>query len=382
MSAKSTSIATSIDIPDSLSPVERGQAIRQQRADSGRHDQPYQTRTATGSITSTTASKKRSLEDSEADPEFLALSKRQRRRVDTAFEKALRAVRKRRKVAEHAVAPASELGGGGFEVEDDEMGGGGFVAEEESGGGFMAEDDTTPATASTPHPSETADLLPYSALPDVFASLGLTWDDDVLATFKAISAASRGQEGADQSSWSLDDNYVDLKDFRSVIAVLMEPEEDKEGDVDDEDDDDGDVYAEDEEMQGDSSDLSEPENDDGSPVAKSRRKPGRRQKTKEAQEEALRIDQAGQRKLTREEKDWVGNMWETMFEGTTIGRGQRGENGRLLGKEQIKRWADQLGMAWTDQELTEMIELFSTQPGKRGLGFDDFCTLLVRGGML
>jgi hypothetical protein len=29
------------------------------------------------------------------------------------------------------VAPASELGGGGFEVEDDEMGGGGFVAEEE-----------------------------------------------------------------------------------------------------------------------------------------------------------------------------------------------------------------------------------------------------------
>jgi hypothetical protein len=33
-------------------------------------------------------------------------------------------------------------------------------------------------------------------------------------------------------------------------------------------------------------------------------------------------------------------------------------------------------------KLTEMIELFSTQPGKRGLGFDDFCTLLVRGGML
>lgn len=33
-------------------------------------------------------------------------------------------------------------------------------------------------------------------------------------------------------------------------------------------------------------------------------------------------------------------------------------------------------------KLTEMIELFSTQPGKRGLGFDDFCTLLIRGGML
>lgn len=260
-------------------------------------------------------------------------------------------MRKRRKVAGQAGVSGPASGGGGFEVEDDDMGGGGLVAEEEGGGGFMA-DDATPSTASTPHPSETADLLPYSALPDVFASLELTWDDDVLATFKAISAASRGQEGADQTSWSLDDNYVDLKDFRSVIAVLMEPEEGEGDDDDEDDDDDGDAYAEDEEMQGDSSDLSEPENDDGSPVAKSRRKPGRKQKTKGEQEEALRIDQAEQRKLTREEKDWVGNMWETMFEGTTIGRGQRGENGRLLGKEQIKRWADQLGMAWTDQEVS------------------------------
>ena len=328
-------------------------AISQQKSNHRHHYQPYQTRTATGSITSTTASKKRTLEDTDADPEFLALSKRQRRRVDAAFEKALRTVRKRRKVAGQAAASEPESGGGGFEVEDDDMGGGGFVAEEEGGGGFMADDDPTPSSVSTPHPSETADLLPYSALPDVFTSLGLTWDDDVLATFKAISAASRGREGADQTSWSLDDNYVDLKDFRSVIAVLMEPEEDKEGHDDDEDDDDdGDAYAEDEEMQGDSSDLSEPENDDGSPVAKSRRKPGRKQKTKGEQEVALRIDQAEQRKLTREEKDWVGNMWETMFEGTTIGRGQRGENGRLLGKEQIKRWADQLGMAWSDQEVS------------------------------
>jgi hypothetical protein len=262
-------------------------------------------------------------------------------------------VRKRRKLEGKAGTAGAE-GGGGFTADDDEMGGGGgFVADEEGGGGFMADDEPTPSTASTPHPSETADLLPYSALPDVFASLGLAWDDDVLATFKAISAASRGLEGADQTSWSLDDNYVDLKDFRSVIGVLMEPEEDKEGDDEDDDDDEGDAYAEDEEMQGDSSDLSAPENDEGSPATKSRRRPGRTKKAEAAEgEEALRIEQAGQRKLTREEKDWVGNMWETMFEGTTVGRGQRGENGRLLGKEQIKRWADQLGMAWTDQEVS------------------------------
>lgn len=226
------------------------------------------------------------------------------------------------------------------------MGGGGFVAEDDdAGGGFMAEDDDEPAAQKAPHPSETADLLPYSALPDVFTSLGLAWDDDVLATFKAIQAASRGAEGADQTSWSMEDNYVDLKDFRSVVGVLMEPEEDGEGG---ESSDDGDAYAEDEEMQA-SSDLSEPE-ETASPTTKSRR--ARRTKPPTAEEDALRIDQAGQRKLTREEKDWVGNMWETMFEGTTIGPGQRGANGRLLGKEQIKRWADQLGMAWSDQEVS------------------------------
>lgn len=270
--------------------------------------------------------------------------------MDGAFEKALRAVRKRRKVG--------EAGGdvrGGFGVEDEEMGGG-FVADEEDGGGggFMPDDEPTPSTTS-PHPSDTADLLPYSALPDVFTTLGLTWDDDVLATFKAIQAASRGhQEGADQSSWSMDDNYVDLKDFRSVVGVLMEPEEDRDGEEDDDDDDD-DAYAEDDAMHGDSSDLSEPA-DDASPTIKSRRKPGGGGRTKTAQsteeDAALRIQQTGQRNLTREEKDWVANMWETMFEGTTIGPGQRGEHGRLLGKEQIKRWADQLGMTWTDQEVS------------------------------
>lgn len=220
--------------------------------------------------------------------------------------------------------------------------GGGFVADDDAGGGFMADDDEEP-TPTAPHPSETADLLPYSALPDVFSSLGLAWDDDVLATFKAIQAASRGTEGTDQTSWSMEDNYVDLKDFRSVVGVLMESEEDRGGDSEDS----GDAYAEDEEMQA-SSDLSEPDNT-ASPT-KTRRT--RRTKQPTAEEDALRIEQPGQRKLTREEKDWVANMWETMFEGTTIGPGQRGENGRLLGKEQIKRWADQLGMTWTDQEVS------------------------------
>jgi hypothetical protein len=301
--------------------------------------QPYATRTATGSLTST---RKRTIDDADADPDFLALSRKQRRRVDGAFERALRELRKRRKM--------TERGKGADDGGDDAMGGG-FVADDDAGGGgFMADDDNDDEpTPPAPHPSETADLLPYSALPDVFSSLGLAWDDDVLATFKAIQASSRGTQGADQTSWSMEDNYVDLKDFRSVVGVLMEPEEDQPGDdnYDDESDGSADAYTQDEEMHA-SSDLSEP--DDTASTTKTRRT--RRTKQPTAEEDALRIDQPGQRKLTREEKDWVANMWETMFEGTTIGPGQRGENGRLLGKEQIKRWADQLGMTWTDQEVS------------------------------
>jgi pentose-5-phosphate-3-epimerase len=33
-------------------------------------------------------------------------------------------------------------------------------------------------------------------------------------------------------------------------------------------------------------------------------------------------------------------------------------------------------------QLTEMIQLFSTQPGKRGLSYDDFAVLLQRGGLV
>ncbi len=124
---------------------------------------------------------------------------------------------------------------------------------------------------------------------------------------------------------------------------------------------------------------------------KQRRKPGRADPSLEAR-------QVAPLKLTREQKDWIARMWETMFEGSPLERGQR-----LMGREQVKRWAGVMGEMWSDDEvrgceakearwversslclyqLTEMIELFSTQPGKRGLSYDDFSTLLIRGGLV
>ncbi|KAJ9100495.1 hypothetical protein QFC21_003534 [Naganishia friedmannii] len=388
----------------------------------------YQTRTTTGSLkrssnhinndhSSSSSSGDDDDDERQADPDFLALSRRQRRAVDKAFRNALRDVKRKRRRVDTTGATTS--GGGGFVDED--SAGGGFIADadEESGGGggggggFLASPSppTTTATTITAHHSEppTDDFLPYSALPGVFASLGLQWDDDVLATLKGLSAASRappqqqqqaGEARPDETSWGMHDNYVDLHDFRSVCGVLMMPEEEGAGagagaggeadaamdDAEDDADDAEDAYAEDEEMDT-SSDLSDPDHQPAAADNRRRtRKPAGRRPSPGAEIADLRLPAASenaagyqQRKLSREEKDWVARMWDTLFTGTTLGRG---ESARLLGKEQVKSWAERLGMQWSEQELREMIELFSTQPGKRGLGFDDFCNLLIQGGML
>ncbi|KAJ9122262.1 hypothetical protein QFC22_001682 [Naganishia vaughanmartiniae] len=393
----------------------------------------YQTRTTTGSLKRSSNHHSFSSDDDDgggggedersADPDFLALSKRQRRAVDAAFRKGLRDVRrKRRKV----VTPVDGSGGGFIDGDSGGGGGGGFVVDDEpggtGGGGFLASPSPPPTTTITAittgntgtahHSPPTDDFLPYSALPAVFASLGLQWDDDVLATLKGLSAASRapqqageaGEAGAgagagarpDETSWGMDDNYVDLHDFRSVCGVLMQPEEEGAGagadvagadsemkDVND-DDDDEEEYAEDEDMDT-SSDQSDPDQPKGTDTRRRRRTRKPRKPSPTSEVDDLRLPgntsstTPAQRKLSREEKEWVSRMWDTLFTGTTLGRG---ESSRLLGKEQVKSWAEKLGMEWSDQELTEMIELFSTQPGKRGLGFDDFCNLLIQGGML
>ncbi|KAJ9108247.1 hypothetical protein QFC19_002495 [Naganishia cerealis] len=306
-----------------------------------------------------------------ADPDFLALSPRQRRKVDAAFRRALREVRKkRRKVGSGGEgSTAAEGTGAGFVPDDSEGGGGGFLPDDD--GGFIPSPSPPTThnitTTTTSEPSSAAipnGFLPYSALPGIFASLGIEWDDDVLATFKGLSAASRG--GGEGTSWGMDDNYVDLNDFRSVVAVLMTPEPQGEGqgdaemEVEDEDEDEGDEYAQDESMDTASSDLSsDPEHD---PTAdgrrRRRRQPGRRGQPAPADDADANLliptsstssGTAQQRKLTREEKDWVARMWETLFTGTTLGRG---ESTRLLGKEQVRSWAERLGMEWSDQEVS------------------------------
>ncbi|RZL63759.1 MAG: hypothetical protein EOO93_07575 [Pedobacter sp.] len=56
----------------------------------------------------------------------------------------------------------------------------------------------------------------------------------------------------------------------------------------------------------------------------------------------LRLDPgSSQVKLSREQRDWITTMWNTMFEGTQPSIiAQHGP--RVLGKEQVRRWADMI----------------------------------------
>lgn len=361
---------------------------------------PPRTRSATGTLKRKSTHLDLNLSsdlDPELDADFLALSRRQRREVDRAYDRALRDVggrggrggtgRKKRKVDSKSTMVDE---GGGFVVDDEDVemgdggggGGGGFIPDEEDGSDIISDHPgatttTTTTTASSPH------LLPLSALPATIESLGLEWDTDVLAVFQSQSM--------DQSTGAT------KRDFRAVCAAMMEVEQ--EGEVDEEqvggddefdmDDDSEDEYKgvgqEDDGLDSPLSSISDDEDDkdndnnynDTNPSNKSRRR--HRQPpppTTTTSDPSMRIDNP-QIKLSHDQKQFISRMWETMFEGSTRERGQR-----LLGREQVKRWAGIMGETWGDDELTEMIQLFSTQPGKRGLSYEDFTTLLIRGGLV
>ncbi len=270
--------------------------------------------------------------------------------MDKAYDRALRAVegsrgRKRRKVAMEKVDSAGGGGGGGFVVEEDvEMSdsGGGFVPDEEEdegrmetsigggGGGFVAdEQDISPA----PSPSLRS-LLPLTSLPSAINSLGLEWDEDVLAVFQSQST--------DQSDGAT------KRDFRAVCAAMMEVEaddgEDEQGDEMNMSDDSEDEYqgVEQENAGSESplSPLSDGYEEDSTITDRRRRRPP------PASDPSMRAD-VPTVKLSRDQKDFISRMWETMFEGSERERGQR-----LLGRDQVKRWAGIMGEMWGDEEVS------------------------------
>lgn len=163
------------------------------------------------------------------------------------------------------------------------------------------------------------------------------------------------------------------------VAADDNDHNDEDVDMDQDDNDSQDEYREDEDEQGrDSSELSlaSAYSDTAAGTARGRGRAAaatattsttttRRSRTAAAAAVAPPSDAADlrgptggapARRLTREEKDWVGKMWETMFEGSQGEGGGRGRGGgggqRMLGKQEIKRWAELLGENWSDQEVS------------------------------
>ncbi|BEJ14720.1 hypothetical protein CspHIS471_0404870 [Cutaneotrichosporon sp. HIS471] len=329
------------------------------------------------------------------DPEFLQLSARQRRAVDRAFERGLRANKgrpsKRRRLTSGPTTGTATPGGrgfvdsggfvddgGGFVPEDgggfiddgggfipeddaggfipddgggfipDDDGAGGFIPDDDSGGGFMPDDDSgggfmpdadagggfmpdsgpsagPSTTRSRAHSTDSNDdaeeSIPFRLIPTLLSSLGLPSDEDVLSVFRAM-----GEDG------------VRRKDFRAVCAALMPPDaqepEDEEAEEDEKDEDgDWDMSS------GSDSDAFAPsdESDFGAP------------KGKRTTRRAKALEDTGAARLSTRQREAARALWALIKPDT------KGTNG-ILSRDEVKRWARELGEMWSDVEVSNCKE--------------------------
>ncbi|WRT64637.1 uncharacterized protein IL334_001571 [Kwoniella shivajii] len=362
------------------------------------------------------------------DPEYLALSTKQKKNIDRAFQRGIRTLqgesRKRRKV-DRKVEEADQGGNGGLVDEEpggstDEDAGGGFMINdnEEGDGGFMVEDDDddadggflpdteepssnqVPNRSSPPTPSAKK-RIPLHLLPSLLTSLGLPSDEDVLAVFKASASgwkndnddvvASRRKRGDEV------EGGVELKDFRAVCAAIMGPEEEGSNPDLDEDEDDEDTF----ELPEDESDLSSLSDSEYGEISSNKRSKGRSSNKvlsndfaddggeftpKKRGKKSIKLDELGKAKLSSRQKELAKDIWEMLKpasqSSSTEPNRTKGYRSDVLGRDELKKSVRQLGEMWTDDEITDMITLFSSQHEGRGLTFDDFGGVMLRAGLV
>ena len=303
------------------------------------------------------------MDDEDVDPDFRALSSKQRRTIDDAYEQATGSSKRRKTGNGHGGGGfvIDDRAAGGFLPDDGEMGGGGFVDDMMMGGGFMTENADEPIAQPTSHlyDQPEVDGITMSAMPEVMNSLQLVWDEDVLAAFEGVCTQTTPSGEA----------YATRQDFRAVCAALMEPEEEEaDARMSEDDDDEEDAYAEgnveDAEMADSdaSSPLSEVDGEFATPTSKGKgkAKAGGKGKKGKSGNQDLRMDPAAaQVKLSREQKEWITMMWNTMFENTQPSIiAQHGP--RVLGKEQVRRWAEMMDQTWNDAEVSKQAQTAET----------------------
>lgn len=333
--------------------------------------------------------------EEDADPEFLELSERQRAAIDRAFNRGLRRPTKRPRLDRSTKSSVRSTPAGGFLPDDDEMAGGflpdddaggfipdddtggfipdddagGFIPDDEEGGGFVGDETPAAPTASTT-PSE---RVPIGRVPALLASLGLPSDEDVLSVFRASAA---GWDDEEEGSGGA----VSLKDWRAVCAALMTPGNDDE--LQDE--------GEDDIVEEELSSLSSDE-DDFQPSADDDEEEGSEYGKKSASSTpaAPRRRQKRQPKvhLSSQQKELGRDIWDML----------KPQGGVTLSKDEVKKWAREMGEMWSDDEvstdcvtrrarvsdtlqITDMVSMFAR--GASQLSFDQFCTVLLRAGLV
>lgn len=341
-----------------------------------------------------------------ADPEFLALSLKQRRAIDKAFEKGVRSVRgsekrKRRKIASGKAVNVElgakdegcivgESGGGGFLEEDggggplsedpdegfvagDDAGGfvidddaGGFVPDDDQGGflpgddagGFVSDggyqdgvvsEDSKHLEQQLPshYSSQTfTKLVPLYLLPTLLTSLGLPSDEDVLQVFRA--SAMGWDESSNKRALDTEDAAgVELKDFRAVCAALMDPDDGEEvEDVElgsNDDDDDKDTF----EPSGEESALTSlSESSYGDTPNKNRSKTARNTAGKtRVKGKGVLEDQIS---LSLNQRAMVKDIWDMLKPSEK----QKKLGADILGRNEVKELVWTLGEMWSDEEVS------------------------------
>ncbi|KAG9005349.1 hypothetical protein FRB90_010425 [Tulasnella sp. 427] len=348
-------------------------------------------------------------EEEVMEEEFDALPRSLKRKIDDAFDRAVReaqgpgskgAERKARSSKDtdrtkgRNIAGSSkkdDLGGGFLPPEDDDMGGGFIPMDtDEDGGGFLPTDKKeSEAEDPTEHPTH----IPLSLIPRALQILDLPQDIDILTIFENAASGWGGQSVAEEEA-------VSRKDWRAVCAVLFENpqdagvkedslsppppsdgererEKDSADDMEEDDEDDEDVYAQSDDSDEDAEDA---DSDYGARATGMGKTPKRATRSQRKSKDAS-LDEDGSSSgiitLTHRQRKECKIAFALFFPDV--------EEKELADQRlKIKEVADAfkiLKERMTTEEIVEMLEYFSTAPDK-SMSLSDFEQMCMRTGLV
>ncbi|KAJ7605906.1 hypothetical protein FB45DRAFT_848483 [Roridomyces roridus] len=243
---------------------------------------------------------------------------------------------------------------------------------ESHGGGFI------PAS-----PSPDASRIPLSSIPAALQLLDLPPDDEqVLTVFKnAASGWQASSNDVEMDGGTEEDSlYVSRDDWRSVLAVLLEPGGgDEYADSDDapprdsyansNEDEDNDVDPADEYH---SPEASDDDSDSDEYMEEPAPSTSRAKRTRRRSSSSSSLSSATPKKLTARQRQTCLDTYALFFPSTSE---SELPNQRIMIKD-IQRLTKLIGDTIKSDELIEMLDEFSTAPDK-SMSFDDFGLMML-----